>query len=140
MIQEFKDFIMRGNVLDLAVAVVIGAAFSAIVSSMVDDLINPIIGLLIGGLDFSNLFVALDGNTYPTIEAAQEAGAGVLAIGNFILAIINFLIVAFVLFLIIKAYNSTQQKPEEAPEPEPEPEPDATEKLIEVLERIEQKL
>ncbi len=107
---EFKKFIMRGNVIDLAVGVIVGGAFQAIVKSLVDDLVMPVISLLTKGLDFSKLFVALDGNEYATLEAAQEAGAAVITYGNFISAVINFLIMAFVVFCLIKAINTVADK------------------------------
>lgn len=100
---EFKAFIMRGSVVDLAVGIVIGAAFTAIVGSLVEDLINPIIGLLIGGIDFSNVFVVLSGERQATLEATRESGAAVLAVGRFINAIIKFLIVALAIFWLLKA-------------------------------------
>lgn len=105
MIKEFRDFIAKGNVMDMAVGIIIGAAFTAIVASMVDDLLQPILGLLTGGTDFSNWFVAMDGNDYPTLRAARDAGAPVFAYGSFITAVINFLIIAFVVFLLVKAVN-----------------------------------
>jgi large conductance mechanosensitive channel len=115
MINEFKTFIMRGNVLDLAVGIIIGVAFGAIISSFVDDIISPIIGLALGGVDFSNVFINLSSGNYNTLAEAQAAGAATINIGLFINAIINFLIVAFVLFMIIKAFNRMQRpKPEEA--------------------------
>ena len=107
---EFKKFIMRGNVIDLAVGVIVGGAFQAIVKSLVDDLVMPVISLATKGLDFSKLFIALDGAEYATIEAAQEAGAAVLSYGNFISAVINFLIMAFVVFCLIKAINAVADK------------------------------
>lgn len=116
---EFKKFIMRGNVVDLAVGVIVGGAFQAIVKSLVDDLVMPVISLATKGLDFSKLFVALDGQEYATLEAAQEAGAAVLTYGNFISAVINFLIMAFVVFCLVKAINAVadkaKKKEEEAP-------------------------
>jgi large conductance mechanosensitive channel len=112
---EFKKFILRGNVIDLAVGIVIGAAFTAIVSSLVEDLINPIIGLLIGGIDFSNLFVVLSGERLPSLEATREGGAAVLAVGSFINAIIKFLIVAMAIFWLLKAINRMHRKEEAAP-------------------------
>lgn len=105
MINEFKDFIAKGNVMDMAVGIIIGAAFTAIVSSLVADLINPIIGLITGGLDFSNMFVNLGAGEFPTLAAAREAGAPVFAYGSFITAVINFLIIAFVVFLLVKMVN-----------------------------------
>ncbi len=118
-VSEFKTFIMRGNVVDLAVGVIIGAAFQAIIKSLVDDVVMPVIGLITGGLDFSNLFIALDGNEYETLAAAQEAGAATLNYGNFIGAVFNFLIMSFVIFCLVKSINKlrekTEKKVEEAP-------------------------
>ena len=108
MYQEFKEFIMRGNVVDLAVAVVIGVAFGRIVTSFVEDVLMPPIGLALGGVDFSNLFINLSGNAYPSIAAAKAAGAATLNYGIFINNIINFLIIAFAIFLVIKAINRMQ--------------------------------
>ncbi len=119
MIKEFRDFIARGNVMDMAVGIIIGAAFTAIVSSMVADLINPIISLFIGGIDFSGMYVLLGSGEFPSIVAAEEAGAAVFAYGRFIMAVINFLIVAFVVFMLVKAVNRAREAaiktPEEAP-------------------------
>ncbi|MGD9916667.1 MAG: large conductance mechanosensitive channel protein MscL [Paenirhodobacter sp.] len=117
MLKEFKDFIARGNVVDMAVGIIIGAAFTAIVNSLVADLINPIIGVITGGLDFSNLFVNLGAGDYASLAAAKEAGAPVFAYGSFITAVINFLIIAFVVFLLVKAVNRVKDaavKKEEA--------------------------
>ena len=108
--KEFGDFIKRGNVIDLAVAVVIGGAFSSIVTSLVNDVIMPVISLATGGIDFSNLFISLNGENYATLAAAKDAGASVLAYGSFIQAIINFLIIAFVIFMIVKAMNTAMDK------------------------------
>ena len=114
MFSEFKAFIMKGNVMDLAVGVIIGGAFSAIVASLVGDVLMPIIGAIFGGLDFSNYFAPLgDGVTAATLDAAKEQGA-VLAYGNFITAIINFLIIGFIIFLIVRSVNSMMAKEEEA--------------------------
>ena len=126
MIKEFKDFVMRGNVLDLAVAVIIGAAFGKIITSLVNDLIMPVVSLLLGGVSFKDLFWSLDGNQYETLAAAQEAGAAVFAYGSFIQNIVDFLIIAFAIFMIIKAYNSTQKQEEEAPAAPPEPSAEET--------------
>lgn len=104
MFKEFRDFINRGNVMDLAVAVIIGAAFGKIVTSLTDDIIMPIIGKITGGIDFTNLYIQLAGDPQPTLEAARKAGA-TLAYGNFITLLINFLIVAWVLFMVVKAMN-----------------------------------
>ena len=105
MLNEFKTFIARGNVVDLAVGIIIGAAFTAIVNSLVGDLINPIIGLITGGVDFSNLFIDLSGTDPVSLAAAKEAGAPVFAYGAFITAVINFLIIAWVVFLLVKGVN-----------------------------------
>lgn len=119
MIKEFKDFIAKGNVMDMAVGIIIGAAFTAIVTSLVGDLINPIIGVVTGGIDFSNLFVNLGEGEFASLAAAREAGAPVFAYGAFITAVINFLIIAFVVFLLVKMVNKVKaaaEKPaEEAP-------------------------
>ena len=117
MLSEFKTFIARGNVLDLAVGVIIGAAFGKIVSSLTDDVIMPVIGAVFGGLDFSDKFVVLSGDVAPgtSLEAARAAGANVLAWGSFISAIINFLILAWIIFLIVKAANRAMPPPAAAP-------------------------
>jgi large conductance mechanosensitive channel len=101
-LREFKSFIMRGNVVDLAVGIVIGAAFTGIVNSLVQDLINPLIGLLIGGVDFSNIFFVLNGQRGPSLEATRESGAAVLAVGVFINSVIKFLIVALAIFWLLQ--------------------------------------
>jgi len=108
MLNEFKAFIAKGNVMDMAVGIIIGAAFTAIVKSMVDDLINPIIGVILGGLDFSNLFVVLGAGEYETLAAAREAGAAVFAYGSFLTAVINFLIIAFVVFMLVRYVNKVK--------------------------------
>ena len=108
--KEFGDFIKRGNVIDLAVAVVIGGAFSSIVTSLVNDVIMPVISLATGGIDFTNLFISLNGEKYATLAAAKDAGASVRAYGSFIQAIINFLIIAFVIFMVVKAMNTAMDK------------------------------
>jgi large conductance mechanosensitive channel len=123
VIREFKDFIMRGNVVDLAVGIIIGAAFTAIVNSMVDDLINPIISLATNGLDFSNMFLNLSNpldNTYPTIEAAKAAGVATLNYGHFINAVIKFIIVGFSVFLLVKAAHRLIKKKQAGPAATPE--------------------
>lgn len=120
MLKEFKEFISKGSVMDLAIGVIIGGAFSKIVSSLVDDIIMPLVGLLLGGADISNYFVTLDGGKYATLAEAQEAGAATLNYGVFLNRIIDFLIIAFVLFLIIKAINKARalnKKPEEEAAP-----------------------
>ena len=107
-IDEFKKFIARGNVIDLAVGIVIGAAFTAIVQSLVKDVVNPLLGVVTGNLDFSNYFLALNGQVYETLAQAREAGAPVLAWGSFVTAIINFMIIAWAVFLLIKAVNKIE--------------------------------
>lgn len=107
---EFKKFIMRGNVIDLAVGVIVGGAFQAIVKSLVDDVVMPVISLATKGINFADLFIALDGGEYATLAAAQEAGAATLNYGNFISAILNFLIMAFVVFLLVKGINTVAEK------------------------------
>ena len=104
-LKEFKDFAMRGNVIDLAVGVIIGGAFQKIVTSVVNDLVMPLIGLITKGSDFASKFVALDGGEYATIEEATEAGAAILTYGNFIAVTIDFIIMAFVIFLLVKGLN-----------------------------------
>jgi large conductance mechanosensitive channel len=116
MLEEFKKFITRGSVLDLAIAVIIGAAFGKIISSLVNDVIMPPIGLLLGRVNFANLYINLSGKAYDTLAAAKEAGAATINYGAFINTIIEFLIVAFVLFLIIKQVNR-MQAPKEAAAP-----------------------
>jgi large conductance mechanosensitive channel len=123
--QEFKTFAMRGNAIDLAVGVVVGAAFTSIVNSLVKDIINPPLGLLLGGIDFSNFFMVLKGTgTYPTLKAAQDAGAVTLSYGVFVNSVINFLIVAFAVFVLVRQINRlTTPKPAGTPsEPPPPPE------------------
>lgn len=109
MLQEFKTFIMKGNVLDLAVAVIIGAAFGAIVTSAVNDVVMPPIGLLLGNVDFKDLFISLSGQSYPTLAAAKAAAAPVIAYGQFLNTVINFLIIAFVIFMVVRAANKLQK-------------------------------
>lgn len=115
MFKELKEFATRGNVIDLAVGFIMGAAFTAIVSSLVDDVIMPPIGLLLGNLDFSNLFVSLRGEEFVSLAAAREAGAPVIAYGLFVNAVIKFLIVTLVLFLLVKQVNRFKKKAEAAP-------------------------
>jgi large conductance mechanosensitive channel len=118
MLKEFKEFALKGNVLDLAIGIIIGAAFGAIVSSLVDDIIMPPIGLILGGVDFSQLFVVLKGEgPYNTIAQAKEAGAVTWNVGLFINAVIKFLIVAFAVFLLVKGINTITRKKAAAPPP-----------------------
>jgi large conductance mechanosensitive channel len=114
MLKEFKEFIARGNVMDLAVAVVIGAAFGRIVTSLVNDIIMPPIGLITGGVDFKNLFIPLRGS-YATLDEAKRANAPTLNYGQFIQYLIEFLIIAFVIFLLVKAINRMKRRPEDLP-------------------------
>ena len=118
-IQEFKEFAMKGNVMDMAVGVIIGGAFGKIVSSLVNDVLMPVVGLVTGGVDFTNLFVTLGEGEYETIAAAKEAGVGVLAYGQFIQNIVDFLIVAFCIFLMLKGINKLNRKKEEPAPAEP---------------------
>ncbi len=110
MFKEFKEFAMKGNVVDLAVGVVIGGAFGKIVTSLVNDIIMPLVGLLIGGVDFTNLFITLDGSNFSTLAEAQEAGAATLNYGLFIGAIIDFLIISFSIFMVIRQVNKLKKK------------------------------
>ena len=128
MLQEFKEFALKGNVVDMAVGVVIGLAFGKIVTSLVNDIIMPPIGKMLGGVDFSNLFISLSGGEYESLAAAQEAGAATLNYGVFVNTLLDFLIIAFAIFMVIKQMNRFQKKEEEAP-PAP-PEPTNEEKLL----------
>jgi large conductance mechanosensitive channel len=130
MLKEFKEFAMRGNVMDMAVGIIIGAAFGKIITSLVNDVIMPPIGLLMGNVDFSNLFVNLQmGSDYATIAAAEEAGAPIIKYGIFINTVLDFVIVAFAIFLVIRGINRLRRKQEAAPPPAPPP-PSAEEKLL----------
>lgn len=121
MLQEFRDFIAKGNVMDMAVGIIIGAAFTAIVKSLVDDLINPIVGLFLGGVDFANQYIVMNGDVAAgtSLADAREAGAAVFAYGSFVMAVINFLIIAFVVFVLVRQVNAIKEaakKEEEAAE------------------------
>jgi large conductance mechanosensitive channel len=129
MFKEFRDFAMRGNVVDMAVGIVIGGAFGKIVSSFVNDVLMPPIGLAMGGVDFTTLFLNLSQGGYETLAAAQEAGAPILTYGNFIQTVVDFLIVAFAIFMVVRAMNKLKKAEEEAPPPPP-PGPSAEEKLL----------
>jgi large conductance mechanosensitive channel len=109
-VAEFRAFIMRGNVVDLAIGIIIGVAFSAIVGSLVKDILNPIIGLAIGGVDFSNIFIVLNGQHYDSLDGAQKAGAPTINIGLFINPIINFVIISFAIFWVVKAMSQLVRK------------------------------
>ena len=115
MLKEFKEFALRGNVLDMAIGIIIGIAFGAIVTSIVNDLIMPPIGLLLGKVDFANLFINLSGVHYASLAEAKQAGAAVIGYGVFINTLINFLIIAFVIFLLIRQVNRLRRKPEVVP-------------------------
>ena len=115
-VKEFKEFIMRGNVIDMAVGVIIGGAFNNIVSSLVNDIVMPVITLITGKINFTDMLIALDGNSYPSLTAAQDAAAPVIAYGNFIQIVVQFLLTAFVIFLVIKGINQLH-KPAPAPAP-----------------------
>lgn len=115
MWKDFKQFVARGNVMDLAVGVIIGAAFNDIVSSLVGDIIMPPIGLVLGRVDFTNLFIDLSGEGYETLAAAEEAGAATINYGVFFNNVISFLIIAFVVFLLVQQFNRLEREPEEAP-------------------------
>ena len=112
-VSEFKEFIAKGNVLDLAIGVIIGAAFGKIVTSLTDDIIMPVIGLALGKVDFANLFIAMNGQHYATIAEAKKAGIGTINYGLFLNALINFLIIAFIIFMIVKAANKLKKAPVE---------------------------
>jgi len=121
MLSEFKKFAMRGNVVDMAVGIIIGAAFGKIVSSFVNDVIMPPIGMLMGGVDFSNLFVNLGDVAYDSLSLAEEAGAPLIKYGVFINTVLDFVIVAFAIFMVIKGMNKMKKKEEEAPAEPPKP-------------------
>jgi large conductance mechanosensitive channel len=127
MLKEFKEFIARGSVVDLAIGIIIGAAFTAIVNSLVNDILMPPLGLLLGGIDFSNFFITLKGESHGTLKATQEAGAVVIAYGQFLNAIIKFVIVAFAVFILVKQVNRFMRKKEEAA---PAPPPSAEVQLL----------
>jgi large conductance mechanosensitive channel len=126
MLQEFKAFAMRGNVVDMAVGIVIGGAFGKIVSSFVADVIMPPIGLLMGGVDFSSLFINLSDVSYATLAAAEEAGAPVIKYGSFINTVLDFVIIAFAIFMVVKGMNSMKKKEEEKPAEPPKPSAEET--------------
>jgi len=136
--EEFKKFAMRGNVVDMAVGIIIGAAFGKIVSSAVNDLIMPLIGMLIGGVDFSNLFINLGGVSYETLAAAEAAGAPIIKYGVFINTILDFIIVAFAIFVAIKAMNRLQKQKEAEPAAPPEPS-DEVKLLTEIRDALARK-
>ena len=134
MLNEFKEFAAKGNMLDMAVGIVIGAAFATIIGSLVNDIIMPPIGMALGGVDFAEFFAVLregdPAGPYATLAAAKEAGAVTMNWGIFVNSLITFLIVAFALFMVIKGFNKMKRAEEEAPEPEAPPEPTAEEMLL----------
>jgi large conductance mechanosensitive channel len=140
MLNEFKDFIARGNVMDMAVGIIIGAAFTAIVTSLVGDLINPIIGLFMGGIDFTNNYAVLSGDVADgaSLDAAREAGAAVFAYGAFIMAVINFLIIAFVVFMLVRQVNKIKDaaSKEEEAAPAADPGPSELDILMEIRDAL----
>jgi large conductance mechanosensitive channel len=130
MLKEFKEFAMRGNVMDMAVGIIIGAAFGKIVTSLVNDVVMPPIGLLMGNVDFSNLFLNLTmGQTFASVAEAEAAGAPIVKYGIFINTVLDFVIVAFAIFLLIRSLNRLKRKQEAAPPPAP-PAPSTEEKLL----------
>lgn len=131
MLKEFKEFAVKGNVMDMAIGIIIGAAFGTIIKSLVNDIIMPIVGQVTGGVDFTNIFITLSGESYASLEAAKEAGAATVNIGVFINAVIAFLIVAWCMFMIVKVMNRLKREEEEAPA-EP-PAPPRTEVLLEEI-------
>jgi len=137
MLKEFKEFAMRGNVVDMAVGIVIGAAFGKIVSSVVNVIIMPPIGMLMGGVDFSNLFLDLSRSGHATLALAEEAGAPLIKYGVFINTVLDFVIVAFAIFMVIKGMNSLKKKEEEAPAEPPKPSPEVT-LLTEIRDSLRQ--
>ena len=137
-IKEFKEFAMKGNVMDMAVGVIIGGAFGKIVSSLVEDIIMPLISVVTGGISFTDLFCSLDGSTYKTLAEAKEAGAAVFAYGQFIQNIIDFIIIAFCIFLMIKAMNKLNRKKGE-PAPETPAGPTQEELLTEIRDLLKTK-
>jgi large conductance mechanosensitive channel len=129
MLKEFRDFAMRGNVIDLAIGIIIGAAFTTVVNSLVKDIIMPPIGYIMNGIDFSNFFITLTGaGEFPSLKAAQDAGAVTINYGVFINAVINFLIVAFAVFILVKQVNRFRKQ--EAATPAEPPAPTTSEKLL----------
>lgn len=118
-IEEFKEFAMRGNMIDLAIGIIIGGAFTTIVNSLVNDIINPLLGIITGNIDFSNLFIALDGNHYATLAEAEAVGASVFKYGSFISNVVNFIIMALVVFLLVKVINKLRTPKKKVEEPAP---------------------
>jgi large conductance mechanosensitive channel len=140
MLKEFRAFIAKGNVMDMAVGIIIGAAFTAIVKSMVGDLINPIISLFTGGIDFTNWFIGFGDGEFTTLAAAQEAGVATFAYGSFLNAVINFLIIAWVVFMLVRYVNKikamAEKEEEAAPEPEAPKGPSELDVLLEIRDAL----
>ncbi len=136
MLKEFKQFIARGNVMDMAVGIIMGAAFTAIVTSVVGDLIMPVIGVLTSGVDFADKFIALNGESYANLKTAKDAGAPVMTYGLFINAVINFGIVSFVVFMLIKGVNKLKRQAEEHPETSDVPPPQDIVLLTEIRDLL----
>ena len=141
MLTEFKEFIAKGNVMELAVAVIIAGAFAVIVASMTDDLIMPIVGLIFGGLDFSSKYIVLSGDVAPgtSLEAAREAGANVLAYGAFITAVLNFIILAFIIFMLVRYTNRMKARFEKPAEEEAPAGPTDNELLMEIRDELKRR-
>lgn len=133
-LKDFKAFLLKGDIVALATAVIIGGAFNKIVGSFVADVIMPFVGLFMGGQNVNNLFITLDGSTYETLEAAKEANAAIMTYGNFVQAIIDFVIIGFVIFMLLKAYERTKKKEEEKPAPPSGP--TETELLVEIRDLL----
>jgi large conductance mechanosensitive channel len=136
---EFQAFLLRGNVVDLAVGIIVGVAFTSIVSSLVKDIFNPVIGLLVGGIDFSNIFITLKGPSQPTLEAARAAGAVTLNVGLFLNAVLQFLIVGFVVFWVVKALSALPLRVAAKTEAPPPPPPRSELLLAEIRDLLAQK-
>ena len=139
MLDEFKKFILRGNVIDLAVGIIIGAAFTSIVDSLVKDVLMPPLGLLLGGIDFSNFFLTLKGDAFPTLDAAQKAGAVTINYGVFINAVIKFAIVGFAVFILVKNVNALMNRVAKEKEAAPPPPPKQEVLLAEIRDILKQK-
>ena len=136
MLKEFKEFAMRGNVVDMAVGIIIGAAFGKIVTSLVNDMIMPPIGLLLGRADFGNLFLVLNGTHYDTLAAAEQAGAPVIRYGTFINALLDFVIVAFAVFVLVRTMNTIMKKAEAKAEASPPPPSEEVKLLKEIRDAV----
>ena len=139
MLKEFREFIARGNVMDMAVGIIMGAAFTAIVNSMVGDLIMPVIGVLTSGVDFSDKFLALNGAVYSGLKAAKEAGAPVMTYGAFLNAVINFLIVSFAVFMLVKGVNKLRRQSEDPKAKNAPPPPQDIVLLTEIRDLLKKK-